>query len=99
MVGATFLRGPHTATDYAEVLRTTGFAFGPGLLAVLAALPSTTLGLVAILISRLWVILASVVAVRQALDFTTLRAVMTYGVSVLLIWLVLWGIALAPLPA
>ena len=42
MVGATFFRGPQTQTDFAEVLRTTGFAFTPGLLRVLGALPGST---------------------------------------------------------
>jgi hypothetical protein len=32
MMGASFFRGPHTETDFAEVLRTTGFAFAPGLM-------------------------------------------------------------------
>jgi hypothetical protein len=32
MVGATFFRGPETESDFAEVLRTTGFAFTPALL-------------------------------------------------------------------
>jgi hypothetical protein len=98
MVGSTFLRGPETATDYAEVLRTTGFAFGPGVLALFAGMLPATLGLGAILFSRIWVVIANIVAVRQALDFTTLRAVLTYGASVLLIWLLLWGLAVAPLP-
>ena len=55
-------------------------------------------GLAAMALGRLWVLLASVVAVRQALDFTTLRAIGTYGVAALLMWLVLWGFAVIPIP-
>ena len=45
MVGATFFRGPETESDFAEVLRTTGFAFTPALLWGLGALPPPVLGL------------------------------------------------------
>ena len=38
MVGATFFRGPETETDFMEVLRTTGFAFGPSVLRLFAFL-------------------------------------------------------------
>lgn len=98
MVGATFFKGPETETDYAEVLRTTGFAFGPGMLALASVIPPDLAGLVVLAISRVWVWIANIVAIRQALDFTTLRAIGTLGVTVLLLWLVLWGLALAPLP-
>ena len=39
MIGASFFRGPETETDYAEVLRTAGFAFTPSLLSFLVFLP------------------------------------------------------------
>ena len=98
MVGATFFKGPETETDYAEVLRTTGFAFTPGLLFVLAWLPPEALGLGTLVLGRLWILVAAVVAVRQALDFTTLRAIGTFCVAVVLMWLVLWGLSVAPIP-
>jgi hypothetical protein len=98
MVGASFLRGPHTETDYAEVLRTTGFAFSPGLLLFFVWLPPEELGLALWTAARLWILVAAVVAVRQALDFTTARAVGTFGAAAVLMWLVLWGLSVAPLP-
>jgi hypothetical protein len=100
MAGATFFRGPHTQTDFAEVLRTTGFAFTPGLLRIFGALPGLDvagLHLPPTLVSDAWVVLASIVAVRQALDFSTLRAVATFGVAYVLLWLLLAG-ALISLP-
>jgi hypothetical protein len=100
MAGATFLRGPHTRTDYAEVLRTTGFAFAPGLLRVLGAVPAIDVagfGLPPVALVDFWVFVAAVVAVRQALDFSTLRAIATFGVAYLLLWLLLAG-ALISLP-
>jgi len=98
MVGATFLRGPHTQTDYREVLRTTGFAFSPGLLLFFVWVPPEELGLAAWTVARLWILAAAVVAVRQALDFTTLRALATFGTAAVLMWLVLWGLSVAPVP-
>jgi hypothetical protein len=98
MVGATFFRGPDTETDFLEVLRTTGFAFAPALLRVFAVAPPPWLGLGIDLVARVWVFIAFVVAVRQALDFTTGRAVVTFGLATLLLWLTLWGLSVAPLP-
>jgi Yip1 domain len=98
MVGATFFRGPETETDFAEVLRTTGFAFTPALLRALVWLPPAPLGLAVDLLARVWVFAAVVVAIRQALDFTTARAVGTFGVAALMLWLVLWGASVAPIP-
>ncbi len=103
MVGATFLRGPETETDYAEVLRTTGFAFTPGLLKIFGFLEpawAPWLGLSITLLARTWILLCGVVAVRQALDFTTLRAVGTFGSAFLLLLLAILGLnfLLAGLP-
>lgn len=98
MVGASFFRGPETETDYLEILRTTGFAFGPGLLRALGGLPPTELGMGIDLLARLWVLVAAVIALRQALDYTTLRAIGTFGTAAVLVFLVLWGLAVAPLP-
>ena len=98
MVGASFFRGPETETDFPEVLRTTGFAFAPALLRVFAFLPPQALGLGIDLAARLWVFAAVVVAIRQALDFDTLRAVGTFGFAAVLLWLVVWGLTIVPLP-
>ena len=98
MTGASFFRGPETETDFAEVLRTTGFAFTPGLLLVLSCLPPATLGLGIYFLTSLWIVVAGVVAVRQALDFTTLRAVGTFGSAMVLLWVVVWGLSVVPLP-
>ncbi len=98
MVGASFFRGPETESDYLEVLRTTGFAFGPGVLRLLAGLPPAELGMGLDLGARLWVFVAVVVAIRQALDYSTLRAIGTFGTAALLVFLVFWGLAVAPLP-
>ncbi|MCZ6784160.1 MAG: hypothetical protein O7G30_12715 [Proteobacteria bacterium] len=92
MVGSSFFRGRETQTDYAEVLRTTGFAFTPGLFSVLAVLPPAALGTGVMWVFRLWMLLAVMIAVRQALDFTTGRAIGTVLVGWVLGWLVMWGL-------
>lgn len=91
MVGSSFFRGPETETDYAEVLRTTGFAFAPGWLFFASLVPPAAAGLAVMWLLRLWVLMALMVAVRQALDFTTGRAVGTVLVGWALGWLVAWG--------
>ena len=98
MVGATFFRGRETQTDFLEVLRTTGFAFTPALLRALIVVPPAALGLSLGLVARAWTFAAVVVAIRQALDFDTPRAIGTFGAAALLLWLVLWGASIAPLP-
>ncbi len=98
MVGATFFRGPETESDFAEVLRTTGFAFTPALLRGLGALPPPVLGLAIDFAVRVWVLVAVVIALRQALDFTTVRAIGTFGTTAVLLYLILWGLTIAPLP-
>jgi hypothetical protein len=91
MVGSSFFRGPETETDYAEVLRTTGFAFTPGLFSCLVVVPPAGLGIALMWFFRLWILLAVMIAVRQALDFTTGRAIGTVLVGWILGWLVMWG--------
>jgi hypothetical protein len=98
MVGSSFFRGSETETDFAEVLRTTGFAFAPALLRGFAWIPPAWLGLSIDFAARLWVFVAVVIALRQALDFTTLRAVGTFGTAALLLYLIVWGLTAAPVP-
>ena len=98
MTGATFFRSHATRTDFREVLRTTGFAFAPGLLLAAQALPPASLGLGVSWLGVLWTLAGGVVAIRQALDFTTLRALATFGSAALLLWVLVWGLVVVPLP-
>jgi len=73
-VGALLLPEPQTRVDVGELLRTIGFASTPGLLRVLAIMQP--LALPVFVGTSIWMVLAMVVAVRQALDYTsTARAV------------------------
>ncbi len=77
--------------DWGEMLRTMGFAQSPGVLYVLAALP--VVGDAIRLVVLLWILAAMVVAIRQALDFSTANAVLTSLVVVLLVVVALWSLA------
>jgi len=73
-IGTRFLPEPQTQADYGELLRTIGFSSAPGVIRVLGVIPGLT-GPV-FLVASIWMLVAMVIAVRQALDYTgTLRAV------------------------
>lgn len=63
-----------TAT-YGELLRTIGFAQSPGVLRVFSFVP--LLGGLLVLMAVLWTLIAGVIAVRQALDLDTGKAIIT----------------------
>jgi hypothetical protein len=82
-VGARLLPGARTHSDVGEMLRTLGFAAAPGVIAYLTLLPGMAMPV--LIASRLWMLMAMVVAVRQALDYTsTWRAIMVCLVGWLL---------------
>ena len=66
-VGTRFLPGPRTQADLGQLLRTLGFAAAPGLIRVLGIVPG--LNWLVSLVAALWMLVAMVVAVRQALDY------------------------------
>lgn len=68
-VGGTILPERQTHVDYGELVRTTGFAATPGLLQVFALF--TPIAVPMFIVSWVWMIAAMVVAVRQALDFSS----------------------------
>ena len=73
-IGTRFLAEPQTEADLGQLLRTTGFSSSPGLIRVLGIIPG--LGTVVFAVASIWMLVAMVIAVRQALDYTsTFRAV------------------------
>jgi hypothetical protein len=73
-IGAKLLPEPQTKADHGELLRTIGFSSSPGLIRVLGLIPG--LGGVIFLAASIWMLVAMVIAVRQALDYqSTWRAV------------------------
>ena len=73
-IGTKLLPEPQTHADLGELLRTIGFSSSPGLIRVLGVIPG--LAPLVFLASGIWMLVAMIIAVRQALDYTsTLRAV------------------------
>ena len=73
-IGTRLLPEPQTKADYGELLRTIGFASSPGLIRVLGIIPF--LQSIVFIIAGIWMLVAMIIAVRQALDYnSTLRAV------------------------
>ena len=73
-IGTKFLPEPQTQADHGELLRTIGFSSSPGLLRVFYFVPG--IGVLVYFLSSLWMLVAMIIAVRQALDYnSTLRAV------------------------
>jgi hypothetical protein len=73
-IGTRLLPEPQTKADYGELLRTIGFSSSPGILRILAIVPM--LGTILNIIVGIWMLVAMVIAVRQALDYkSTWRAV------------------------
>jgi hypothetical protein len=88
-----------TAT-WGELLRTIGFAQGPGLLYGLRAIPVLDAPVRAIVAA--WKLVAVIVAIRQALDFGTGKAIATallgfvVYVGLAILQAVLLGVAIEP---
>ena len=73
-VGTTILKTGETEANWGQLARTLGFAQSPGLLKVVGFIP--VLGPWVFTIASIWQLVAMVIAIRQALDFTsTWRAV------------------------
>jgi hypothetical protein len=74
-LGTTIFKGPETSATYGELLRTIGFSNSPRVLSFLSFVPFFG-GLIAFVVS-VWALIAGVIAVRQALDLSTWRAIGT----------------------
>ena len=89
LIGTKLLPEPQTRSDVGELLRTTGFSASPGLLRALGFVPG--LGQLIIVAASIWMLVAMVVAVRQALDYSSTGR----AVAVCLIgWLFQFGVML-----
>jgi len=73
-IGTRLLPEPQTSATHGELLRTIGFANSASILRVLGVVPG--LRDIVFLVTGIWVLVATIIAVRQALDYRgTLRAV------------------------
>jgi hypothetical protein len=74
-IGGRLMPVRETETSFSELLRTTGFAAAPGLLQAFAAFPKVTVAV--FVVAWLWTFAATVVAVRQALDYGSTARTLT----------------------
>jgi hypothetical protein len=87
-IGTRLMPEPGTRADVGQLLRTIGFSAAPGMLRIFGIVPGATLP--AFVITAIWMLVAMVVAVRQALDYkSTARAVAVCGLG----WALSIGIA------
>ena len=85
-IGVRLMPEADTRADVGELLRTIGFAAAPGMLRVFGIVPGAAIP--AFAITSVWMLVAMVVAVRQALDYkSTARAIAVCGLG--------WALALA----
>ena len=82
-IGARIFPAPRTQADIGQLLRTIGFATSPGILRIAGVIPGTMT--VVFGVTAVWMLVAMVVAVRQALDYTsTARAFAVCGLGLVL---------------
>ena len=86
VVGTRLLPGKNTEADLGQLLRVTGFAQGIGVFSILAIVPF--LGWLIQFVVGVWMLVAFVIGIRQALDYEdTLRAV--------IVCVIAWAITVA----
>jgi hypothetical protein len=74
IIGTRLLPEPQTHADYGQLLRTIGFSSAPGIIRIAGVIPG--LGTMVNLVASVWMLVAMVIAVRQALDYhSTYRAI------------------------
>ena len=101
VIGAKIMKGKQTQSNWGEVARTIGFANSPGIFRILAFIPAV--GWIISIVAWIWILIAGIIGVRAALDFSTGRAIITVVIG----WLVymalmfvlgMLGIGTVPLP-
>jgi hypothetical protein len=90
LIGTKFLPEPQTKSNIGELLRTIGFASSPGFIRVFGIFPGVDK--LVFPAASAWMLIAMVIAVRQALDYkSTWRAVIVCVIG----WIIVMAIPLA----
>ncbi|MBD3271501.1 MAG: hypothetical protein GF384_03045 [Elusimicrobia bacterium] len=90
-IGARLMPEPQTSSTIGELLRTIGFSSAPGLIRILAIIPG--IANVVLAIAGIWMLIAMIIAVRQALDYrSTFRAAGVCLIGWLVQMLILYGL-------
>lgn len=89
LIGTRIMPERTTSADLGQVLRTLGFAAAPGLFRAFEIFGGTRWFVLPL--TSIWMVLAMIVAVRQALDYTTTARAVALS---LLGWAISFGVAL-----
>jgi hypothetical protein len=82
LVGAKLLPATGTRSSWGEIARTLGYATTPRFFLILVALPG--LGALVRLVVSIWMLVATVIALRSALDCGTVRAIVVAVIASLI---------------
>jgi hypothetical protein len=93
LIGTSILKTAETRTTVGELLRTLGFAQSPQVLLVLGVVP--ILGWLVGLVVAIWTILTTVVAIRQALDFTSTGRAVAVAIIAFIAYIIVYGLIAA----
>jgi hypothetical protein len=99
LIGTRLLPEPHTSSNHGELLRTIGFSSAPGMLRVLGLIPGLNPWLYAV--TGVWMLVAMVIAVRQALDYSNswrAIAVCIIGAPIEMVLILLSFLVVGPWP-
>jgi len=90
IIGTKLLPEPQTKSDMGELLRTIGFSSAPGVIRVFGFIPF--LGAIISIVAGIWMLVAMVIAVRQALDYkSTWRAIGVCVIGYVIVIVVIYG--------
>ena len=92
-VGTTILRTPETHANWGQLARTLGYAQTPGLFKVFGFVPG--IGPIIFFIASIWQLIAAIIAIRQALDYTSTRRAIAVAVIGFIGYAVVTGIVMA----
>jgi hypothetical protein len=92
LIGAKLLPEPETKADFGALLRAMGFANAPGVLKLLGIVPE--LRLLVFFVAMVWVLVATVTAVRHALSYSSSwRAIGVCAIPLLASQLLIFAVA------
>jgi len=92
-VGTTIFKTPETEANWGQLARTLGYAQSPGVLKVFVVIPG--IGPLVFAVVSIWQLMAMVIAIRQALDYTSTSRAIGVAIVGFIAYAVLTGIIFA----
>ena len=91
-VGTKLLSTPETHANWGQLARTLGYAQTPGLFKVFGFLP--VIGPIVFFLATIWQLIAAIIAIRQALDYTSTRRAIGVALIGFIAYVVVIGIVM-----